>query len=143
MSPKPLKKDKPATEAESDETEEEIIYTLADHLNGKNEDIKNLFDVLKEKIFGLNADGDIIEKTNKIYISYKHGKNFCEIQPHANNLKIWLDIPFSELDDPNKITRDVSQVGHHGTGQVETKLSTLSELEKIINLIEQSYRQTL
>jgi len=143
VSPKPLKKDKPATEAESDETEEEIIYTLADHLNGKNEDIKNLFDALKEKIFGLNADGDIIEKTNKIYISYKHGKNFCEIQPQANSLKIWLDIPFSELDDPNKITRDVSQVGHHGTGQVETKLSTLSELEKIVNLIEQSYRQTL
>jgi len=143
VSPKPPKKDKTATEAESDETEEEIIYTLADHLDGKNEDIKNLFDALKEKIFRLNADGDIIEKTNKIYISYKHGKNFCEIQPQANSLKIWLDIPSSELDDPNKLTRDVSKVGHHGTGQVETKLSTLSELEKIINLIEQSYRQTL
>jgi predicted transport protein len=143
VSPKPLKKDKPTTEAESDETEEGIVYTLADHLDGKNEDIKNLFDALKEKIFGLNADGDIIEKTNKIYISYKHGKNFCEIQPQANSLKIWLDIPSSELDDPNKLTRDVSKVGHHGTGQVETKLSTLYELEKIINLIEQSYRQTL
>jgi predicted transport protein len=120
-----------------------ISAALDDHLKGKSEDVKILFDALKERIFALNADGDILEKPNKIYISYKHGKNFCEVRPQSKELKIWLDISFSELDDPKKLSRDVSQVGHYGTGEVETKLGNLSELDDVMNLIEQSYRQTL
>ena len=122
---------------------EEIIYTLDDHLKGKSEDVKILFDALKERIFALNADDDILEKPNKIYISYKHGKNFCEVRPQSKEIKIWLDISFTELDDPKKLSRDVSQVGHYGTGEVETKLGNLSELDDVMNLIEQSYKQTL
>lgn len=141
---KPPKKVKvPEIQKEEGENSAEEIYTLDDHLTGKSAELKTLFDTLRERIFALNADGDILEKPNKIYISYKHGKNFCEAQPQTNGIKIWLDIPISDLDDPNKIIRDVSNVGHHGTGQSETKLSNLTELEKIMYLVEQSYRQTL
>lgn len=123
--------------------DEDVIYTLEHHLNEKSESTKFLFDTLRERIFSLNSDGDIIEKPNKIYLSYKHGKNFCEVQIQANKLKIWLDIPFADLNDPTKISRDVSKIGHHGTGTVETNLSDLSELDPVMNLIEQSYKQTL
>ena len=129
-------------EMENDEVVE-VVYTLDDHLHGKPTEAKNLFDGLRGRIFALNDDGDIIEKPNKIYISYKHGKNFCEVQIQSNSLKMWLDIPYGELDDPNKIGRDVSKVGHHGTGTVETKLSSLSELDAVMYLIEQSYKQTV
>jgi predicted transport protein len=54
-----------------------------------------------------------------------------------------LDIPYDELDDPKKMGRDVSNVGHHGTGQVEIKAGNLGELDDVMNLIEQSYKQTL
>lgn len=140
------KKEKPIiVEAVSDEAEvvEEIIYTLDDHLKGKSEDVKILFEALRERIFSLNVDNDVLEKPNKIYISYKHGKNFCEVRPQSKEIKIWLDIPFSDLDDPKKISRDVSNVGHYGTGEVETKLGSLAELEDVMYLIEQSYNQTL
>lgn len=126
-----------------EEIEEEVVYTLDDHLKGKSEEVKILFDTLREKVFALNAEGDIIEKPNKIYISYKHGKNFCEIRPQSKEVKIWLDISFSELDDPKKLSRDVSQVRHYGTGEVETKFGNLSELDDVMYLIEQSYKQTL
>jgi len=143
-SQKGAKKEKIA-EAEiiAEETEEEVIYTLDDHLKSKSEDVKILFDALRERIFALNVDDDILEKPNKIYISYKHGKNFCEVHPQSKDIKIWLDISYSDLDDPKKIGRDVSKVGHHGTGEVETKLGNLSELDDVMNLIEQSYKQTL
>jgi predicted transport protein len=140
------KKEKPIeAEAVSDDAEviEEIIYSLDDHLKGKSEDVKVLFETLKERIFALNADSDILEKPNKIYISYKHGKNFCEVRPQSKEMKIWLDIPYSDLDDPKKLSRDVSKVGHYGTGDVETKLASLSELDDVLYLIEQSYKQTL
>ena len=142
---KPSKKDKTETEedASEDNLEEEVVYTLEYHLSEKPADTKSLFDSLRERIFALNSDSDIIEKPNKIYVSYKHGKNFCEVQIQANRLKIWLDIPHAELDDPQKISRDVSRIGHHGTGTSETNLSDLSELDAVMNLIEQSYKQTV
>jgi len=129
-------------DSEKDDVDE-VVYTLDDHLGGKPNDAKVLFDGLRERIFALNEDSDIIEKPNKIYISYKHGKNFCEVQVQTSSLKMWLDIPYSELDDPNKLGRDVSKVGHHGTGTVETKLSSLTELDVVMYLIEQSYKQTV
>jgi hypothetical protein len=58
------------TDATTEKTEEQVIYTLEDHLKGKSEDVKILFDTLRERIFALNADGDIIEKPNKLYLSY-------------------------------------------------------------------------
>ncbi|MEP6896462.1 MAG: DUF5655 domain-containing protein [Chloroflexota bacterium] len=146
INPKTIKKEKPA---ESDkvsgekEAADEIIYMLDNHLKGKSEDVKTLFDALKERLFALNVDGDILEKPNKIYVSYKHGKNFCEVHPQSKDIKIWLDISYNDLDDPKKLGRDVSNVGHHGTGEVETKLGNLSQLDDVMDLIEQSYKQML
>lgn len=144
-SQKVSKKEKPieAEIIEESDIEEEIIYTLDDHLRGKSEDVRVLFDALRERIFALNLDGDILEKPNKIYISYKHGKNFCEVRPQSKEIKIWLDIPFSDLADQKSLSRDVSNVGHYGTGEVETKLANLAELDDVMYLIEQSYKQTL
>ena len=143
---KASKKEKPiaaATASDDIEVIEEVIYTLDDHLKGKSEDVKILFEALRERIFALNVDNDVLEKPNKIYISYKHGKNFCEVRPQSKEIKIWLDIPYGDLDDPKKISRDVSNVGHYGTGEVETKLGSLAELEDVMYLVEQSYNQTL
>lgn len=138
------KKDKPEIKEEDNQEDvEEVLYTLEYHLDEKSKEVKTLFESLREKIFALNSDGDIIEKPNKMYLSYKHGKNFCEVQIQSNSLKIWLDILHNDLDDPNKLSRDVSKIGHHGTGTTETKLSDLSELDSVMYLIEQSYKQTL
>jgi predicted transport protein len=56
---------------------------------------------------------------------------------------LWLDIPFTDLDDPHGLARDVSKVGHHGTGNVEVKLTDLKDVNKVVALIEQAYQQTL
>ncbi|MEA3351370.1 MAG: DUF5655 domain-containing protein [Chloroflexota bacterium] len=136
---------KRAIEDKSALGEEEDIptYTIEDHLEGKSPEIRELFKALQERILQLNEDGDITEKANKMYISYKHGKNFCEIEPQARSIKMWLDISLSELDDPHQLGRDVSELGHYGTGDVEVRLTDLADLEKVMVLIEQAYQQTL
>ncbi len=126
-----------------EETTETPTYTVADHLKKKPKLTQELFKQLRGKIFSLADDGEITEKVNKIYVSYKHGKNFCEVRLQAKALWIWLDINQADLDDPYELTRDVSNIGHYGTGQVDLKLSSLSDLEKVVALIEQSYKQTV
>ena len=141
-----LKATKSIKKPKSTETDEDVeapIYTLDDHLSGKQEPTKVLFEQLREQIFALADDDSIIEKANKMYISYKHGKNFCEVRVQAKALWIWLDIYQSDLDDPYNLTRDVTSIGHYGTGFVDLKLSSISDLDKVVNLIEQSYKQTI
>lgn len=134
-------------EPESPETAgsaaEPLAYTLDDHLGRKSKETQDLFYALRERILDLADEGEIIEKANKNYVGYKHGKNFCEVNVQTNGLKLWLDIPFTELDDPFKLARDVSAIGHHGTGQVDVRLNSLADLDKVMALINQSFLQTI
>ncbi len=118
-------------------------YTVDGHLSGKTASVQELFEALRDRIFDLGGDEAITETANKTYISYKHGKNFAEVRLQAGGIKFWIDIPYSELDDPYKLGRDVSNIGHYGTGLVEVKFSDPGELDKVMDLIEQSFKQTV
>ncbi|KAA3644151.1 MAG: DUF91 domain-containing protein [Chloroflexi bacterium] len=117
--------------------------TVQDHLEGKPQEILELFQELREQVLALAGENEILEKANKNYVVYKHGKNFCEVWIQAAALKLWLDISIEDLDDPYEMARDVSEIGHWGTGDVEVSISDLSEMEKLMHLVEQSYRQTV
>lgn len=147
--PQPTKGTSILTSKEPDTTEtakvepEPVTYTLEDHLSRKTKETQELFYALRERIFDLAEEGEITEKANKNYVGYKHGKNFCEVNVQANGLKLWLDISVSELDDPFKLARDVSNIGHHGTGQIDVRLNSIADLDKVMALIEQSFKQTI
>jgi len=136
-------KGKKADKAEKEESVDLPVYSLEGHLKGKPQAIRTLFDDLREHIFGMDTEGAIIEKANKHYMVYKHGKNFCEIWIQNSQLKLWLDIPISDIDDPFSLAKDVSNVGHWGTGEIEVNLENESQLDKVMSLVEQAYQQTV
>lgn len=118
-------------------------YTVESHLEGKNKDVVDLFHELQEKVMDLAGEGEILEKPGKIYIAYQHAGNFCELSILSKEIQIWIDVPPDEVDDPYHLTRDVSKIGHPGTGNLEVRLSNISQLDKVMNLVEQSYKLTL
>ncbi len=126
------------------ETEEDVppIYTLEEHLQGKPEATKALFEQLRERILALGEE-EIVEKPVKNYVVYKHGKNFCQVCIQTRRLKLWLDILPGDLKDPFNLGRDVTQIGHWGTGDVEVILEALEQLEAVMALVEQAYQQTV
>jgi predicted transport protein len=121
----------------------EITSTVQQHLDGKSEKIQSLYRELSERIFDLDDADEIIENPTKIYIGFKRGKNFCEVELFKNYIKVWLDIEPNDLVNPKGIGRNVSKIGHHGTGKYELQLANLSELEDAIALINQAYLLTL
>jgi len=141
--PRDSKRGRTVKESEKKEEIEAPVYTVEDHLKGKSKNTEDLFEHIRERIFDLADDNSIIEKANKMYVSYKHGKNFCEVRVQSKALWIWLDIHQSDLNDPYQLTRDVSDIGHYGTGFVDLKLTNLADIDKVIHLIEQSFRQTM
>ena len=118
-------------------------YSIEDHLKNKNDELKQLFSALQEKIFSLESDQKIEENPRKHYIAYRANKNFVELLFKAESIKIFIDLPKDELDDPKDLARDMSNIGHYGTGDSEVILSRFNDLEYVMKLIEQSYLQSI
>ena len=111
-------------------------YALDDHpaLAGA---IRPLFDELRRRV--QNLDAGVHEEVRKQYIAYKGATNFLEVVPLVSELKLYLDIAKDELDDPHDLARDVTAVGHWGTGSVEVRLKTADQLEDVMDLIRQAF----
>ena len=58
------------------------------------------------------------------------------------SLKIFLNVPSGELNDPHSIARDLTKpkkIGHWGNGDYEVKLEKDEEIDQVFELIKQSY----
>ena len=87
----------------------------------------------------LNLDSSVREEFTKTYIAYKNSTNFVDMIPQKNRLRLILNMPFDEINDPNRLCRDITAIGHHGNGNVEVVISSLSEIEYAMFLIRQSF----
>ena len=116
------------------------VYTEDDHLSAVPEEIKALYDDLKSRILNL---GDNVEvKPRKYYIGFKSTTNFTDLLLQKSQIKLWLNLAKGELDDPRKVARDVSNVGHWGNGQYEIGIKPGDDLDYLITLIKQSYEKS-
>lgn len=116
--------------------EEIKVYTEDGHLEGKPEEIKELYEAFKTGVLNLSTDIEIEPK--KMYVAFKKGKNVADIRIQHKNLIIWLNMKKGELDDPRKLTVDASSKGHYGNGDYELHISNTDNLEYIMSLIKQA-----
>ena len=127
-------------EKQKREFKEKIQYSIDDHLKSVSDTIRELFLIVKEKITAL--DESIIEEPKAKYIAYKLTTNFCDVVVLHDALKIFLNVPSGELNDPSSLARDLTKpklVGHWGNGDYEVKLEKKEDIDKVMGLIEQSY----
>jgi predicted transport protein len=116
-------------------------YALADHPQLANPQIRALFDALDLGIRAL--DPNVYQEVLKLYIAYKSETNFVDIVPQVRSLRLSLNMPFAELDDPSGIARDITTIGRWGNGDVEIRVATLEEVPYAIGLIRQSLERQL
>jgi predicted transport protein len=127
-------------EKQKREFKEKIQYTVDDHLKSAGEHTRELFSILKEKISAL--DESIIEESKAKYIAYKLITNFCDVVVLKDSLKIFLNMPSGKLDDPSGMARDLTKpklIGHWGNGDYEVKLDKKDDVDRVAELIRQSY----
>ena len=122
--------------------EKEIkVYTIEDRLAGKNQNIKEIFENLREAI--LNFSPEIREKVKKHYIAYELTRNFTEFIIQSSAVKVYLDIPIGELQDVAHVAQDCTKVGHWATGDARFKVHSSDEVAYAIGLIKQAYEKNL
>ncbi len=121
-------------------TRELKVYTLEDHVSTASQKARSLFYPLREKVLALGDD--IEERPQKLYVAFRTQRNFVEIEFQKQRLKIHLDIPRPDLDDPKNISRDMKNIGHFGTGETEFVLEKPEETSYALTPIEQAYRRS-
>ena len=113
------------------------VYTEENQLNNKSEEVVALYEKYKAAI--LNLTENIEVKPQKWYIAFKKDRrNICDIEIQKVGLKMTINLKKDELDDPKRIMRDISGVGHFGNGDYEIKVSNDKNLEYVMSLVKQA-----
>jgi predicted transport protein len=102
-------------------------------------DMVDRFETLRAFLMAL---GDDVQETMlRKYIAFKRIKNFAcvEFRPNTARILVFVKVDPSEVNLEAGFTRDVSQVGHYGTGDLEIMLSKPEDLERAKPLIQRSY----
>ncbi|ACO74507.1 DUF5655 domain-containing protein [Laribacter hongkongensis] len=113
--------------------------SLAEQLELATPDLRSLYDDTRACLLGLGDD--VQEKPLKLYTAFRRLKNFACVIAFPNRLLVTLKLDPASLSftPDDSFMRDVSQVGHWGTGDVELCLRTPADLERAKPLLERSY----
>lgn len=130
-----------STASNSSGTKQEY-KTVTDHLESANEELTDLYYALRD--YMMNLGDDVQEKTLKYYFAYKRIKNFAcvEVYTQSNKLQVYIKLNPDEIQLEEGFTRDVRNIGHFGTGDLEITIRNQEDLEKAEPLILKSYEMS-
>jgi predicted transport protein len=113
--------------------------TVTECLEQASPDLRDRYEALSAFMIALGDD--VQQKALKLYFAYKRIKNFACVDVHTQtkNIMVYLKVDPKSIDVEEGFTRDVSKIGHFGTGSLEVTIRSDNDLERAKHLIEKSY----
>jgi predicted transport protein len=111
-------------------------YTFDEHSKVCDDKTKKILQDLRD--FILNIDEAVEETPKKFYIAYKVSQNFVCIEARKNKILLFLKLNPKEINIPEN-GRDVSNIGHYGTGDFEMSINNPEEMEKSKKYIKSAF----
>lgn len=113
--------------------------SVFDFLEQSSDDFRDRFESLKAFLLALGDDVQM--DVLKHYIAFRRIKNFAcvAIHPSPQNIVVWVKVDPSTITLKEGFTRDVRNIGHHGTGDLEITLHTAEDLQYAETLLRRSY----
>ena len=116
----------------------EPVFHL-EKISSLSTELKEIYDSICNYIESLGDD--VASNQLKQCLAYRKIRNFVCIEVFSKLLKLFLTLDPSTVELIKDFTRDVSNVGHHGTGDVEVIIKTPEDFEKAKPLIERAYNE--
>ncbi|MGG0236541.1 DUF5655 domain-containing protein [Bacillus tropicus] len=115
------------------------VKTVSDYLEQSNRQLIDRFEALK--LYMLALGDDVQVKILKHYIAFKRIKNFAcvEVHPQSDKILLYLKVDPKQVELQSGFTRDVSNIGHYGTGDLEVIITNDEDIEKAKHFINMSY----
>lgn len=113
--------------------------TVSQYLADADESLTDLYEAIKAYLVALGDDVQV--KTLFDYIAFRRLKNFAcvEVKPQIRHIKVYVKVNPDSIALESGFTRDVRNVGHFGTGDLEIIVANTADFEKAKALFDRSY----
>jgi predicted transport protein len=74
------------------------------------------------------------------YVAFRRMKNFACVKMHTKDLQIWARLDPNSVPLEEGFTRNVSDIGHAGTGDLEIRIRSTADLVRAQPLLVRSYQ---
>lgn len=112
-------------------------YSVDAHVEKIESAKRELLDDVRSFIVSL--DESVEEVPKKFYVAYKVSQNFVCLEVHKTKIVLFLKLKPKELPEIPSNGRDVTSIGHYGTGDLELSIASEQELEKSKPLIQAAF----
>jgi predicted transport protein len=113
-------------------------YTFQERIAGKPAKIVELAQKIREYIAGLDAA--IEEAPKKLYVAYKTSQNIVCMEIQKQQILLYLKLDPKKIPNLPQNGRDVTDIGHFGTGDFELTVKSDEDFEIAKPFIEIAYR---
>jgi predicted transport protein len=123
----------------SNNTKPNKYKTVSEFIEQANTELTDRFELIKAYMTALGDDVQV--KTLKNYIAFKRIKNFAcvEVHPGSGKILLYLKVNPEKVELEPGFSRDVRNIGHYGTGDLEIVITKHEDIEKAKHYIDWSY----
>lgn len=111
--------------------------TFDEQLEATSDNLKELYYSIRDYILALGDD--VTENKLKLYSAFKKIKNIACIEVRVKSIMLYLRLNPDDFTLENGFTRDVSKIGHWGTGDLEVTIKDVQDFEKAKEYINKAY----
>jgi uncharacterized protein with ParB-like and HNH nuclease domain/predicted transport protein len=117
--------------------DETTQYSIDDHHHLAKGQLREVFNEFSRQVKSI--DPCVSQEFLKLYVAFKAETNFVDVVPQAKRLRLSLNMPFPNIDDPRNLCKDVTNLGRWGNGDIEIGLSSTEEIPHVMALVQQAY----
>ncbi len=114
-------------------------YTFKQHLEGRPQPMRDLAIAVNDFVLGLDPSIQAVPK--KFYVAYKVAQNLACMEVQKKQIILYLKLEPKTVKGPSGISRDVTNIGHYGTGDLEITLHNEKDLKVAKPFIELAYQR--
>lgn len=115
--------------------------TVSDNLAAAPKELRDLYEALRAHCLG--QGDDVAEKVTEYYVAFRRMKNFVtvELRNQVGKVLVYAKVDPKTVIPVEGFTRDVTKIGHFGTGNLEITISSMADLDLAKPLIDRAYNE--
>lgn len=116
------------------------IANIEDKIEEAPEALRSVYNALSEKLKSFGSDVSV--HPQKHYMAFRRNRNFASVQIYNTKrlTRLYLNVDPDEVTLVPEWSRDVRQIGHFGTGDLEITIKSEDEIELAFELMLKSYQ---
>ncbi len=111
--------------------------TFTEQLQSTDKKIEELYYSIRDYIMALGDD--VTENQLKLYVAFKKIKNIVCAEVRYKCIMLYLRVNPELAELENGFSRDVREIGHWGTGELELTIKNIADFEKAKKYIDMAY----